>query len=217
MFCIAVFLDLKKAFDVCSHDILLAKLERMGIQGTALVWFKNYLSGRTQKVEISGSLSDSSPLDISVIQGSILGPILFLCYINDFWKITTLFTVLFADDGTCLGKGRNLGELTSYVNIELQKISNWFRANRMAVNTAKTKFIVFRTRGKIINPLDCQLFFNENEIGLPNNPDLIYPIERIYNEGNTKNFKLLGVLFDEFLSFDDHISNLCAKVSKSLF
>jgi hypothetical protein len=156
-------------------------------------------------------VSDSSPLDISVVQGSILGPILFLCNINDFWKITTLFTVLFADDGTCLGKGKNLGELTSYVNIELQKISNWFRTNRMAVNTAKTKFIVFRTRGKIINPLD------ENEIGLPNNPDLIYPIERIYNEGNTKSFKLLGVLFDEFLSFDDHISNLCAKVSKSLF
>ncbi len=84
MFCIAVFLDLKKAFDVCSHEILLAKLEKMGIQNVALKWFKNYLSGRTQQVDINGQLSESRNLDISVIQSSILGPILFLCYINDF-------------------------------------------------------------------------------------------------------------------------------------
>jgi hypothetical protein len=217
MFCIGVFLDLRKAFDVCSHEILLAKLERMGIQGTALEWFKNYLSERTMVVDINGSFSDPCSLDISVIQGSILGPILFLCYINDFWSATTLFSVLFADDGTCLGKGNELNALTLYVNSELQKISNWFRANRMAVNTAKTKFMIFRTRGKVINPLDCQLMFNENEIGLPENPELIHPVERIHNDGTTRNFKLLGVLFDEFLTFDDHISHLCAKVSKSLF
>ncbi len=87
----------------------------------------------------------------------------------------------------------------------------------MAVNTAKTKFMIFRTRGKAINPLDCQLMFNKNEIGLPEDPELIHPVERIYNDGTTRNFKLLGVLFDEFLTFDDHISHLCAKVSKSLF
>jgi hypothetical protein len=217
MYCIGVFLDLKKAFDVCSHSILLAKLNKMGIQGTALDWFKNYLSGRSQSVEINGILSDPLELDISVIQGSILGPILFLCYINDFWLVTTLFSVLFADDTTCLGKGKNLSDLTNYVNLELQKISNWFRANKMAVNANKTKFIVFRTRGKPINPLDCILYFNENEIGLPNNPNLIHEIERIHNGGKTKSFKLLGVLFDEYLSFDDHISHLCTKISKSLF
>ncbi len=103
--------------------------------------------------------------------------------LNDFWSITTLFSVLFADDGTCLGKGNDLNALTLYVNSELQKISNWFRANRMAVNTAKTKFMIFRTRGKAINPLDCQLMFNENEIGLPENPELIHPVERIHNDG----------------------------------
>ncbi len=202
---------------MCSHSILLAKLNRMGIQGTALEWFKNYLSGRSQKVEINGTLSDPLDIDISVIQGSILGPILFLCYINGFWTITSLFSVLFPDDTTGLGKGKNLRDLTIYVNNELQKIANWFGANKMALNVAKTKFMVFRTLGKIIDPQDCHLVYNSNEIGLPENQALIYPIERIHNEGETRSFKMLGVLFDEYLTFDDHISNVCTKISKSLF
>ncbi len=129
----------------------------MGIRGTALSWFKNYLAGRSQYVDINGTKSDALRLEISVIQGSILEPILFLCYINDFYSATTLFSVLFADDTICLGNGKNLNELTSYVNCELKKIANWFRSNKMAVNTAKTKFIVFRSRGKRIDPRDCQL------------------------------------------------------------
>jgi hypothetical protein len=217
MFCVGVFLDLRKAFDVCSHDILLKKLRKMGIRGTTYEWFKNYLQGRTQKVDINGNLSDALELSISVIQGSILGPILFLCYVNDFWKCTSLFSVLFADDTTCLTKGKNIVELINYVNHELKKIANWFRSNKMAVNTAKTKFIIFRSRGKAINNADCNLFFNSNEIGQPEDPSLIFPIERIYNDGITKNFKLLGVLFDEYLSFDDHIVGICKKISKSLF
>jgi hypothetical protein len=87
----------------------------------------------------------------------------------------------------------------------------------MAVNAAKTKFIVFRTRGKIINPQDCHLVFNDNKIGQPEDPSRIYDIERIHNDGSTKSFKLLGVLFDEYLSFDAHITYLCSKISKSLF
>ncbi len=87
----------------------------------------------------------------------------------------------------------------------------------MAVNTAKTKFIVFRTRGKIINPADCHLVYNGNEIGQPEDPSMVYDIERIHNNGTTKNLKLLGVLFDEFLAFEDHINSICTKISKSLF
>jgi hypothetical protein len=216
-YCIGVFLDLKKAFDVCSHEILLKKLEKMGIRGISYAWFKNYLSGRTQFVDINGNRSESLNIDISVIQGSILGPILFLCYINDFYAATTLFSVLFADDTTGLGKGKNLRDLTTYMNSELQKIANWFRSNKMAINTSKTKFIVFRTRGKRIDPADCQLVFNNNEIGQIQNPDLIFPITRVHCEGEEKSFKLLGVLFDEYLSFEAHITNLCNKISKSLY
>jgi hypothetical protein len=86
----------------------------------------------------------------------------------------------------------------------------------MAVNATKTKYIVFRTRGKPINPLDCNLAFNNIEIGVQNNPDLVYPIERTHNDGETKSFKLLGVLFDEYLSFDEHITHLCTNNSKTL-
>ncbi len=130
----------------------------MGIRGTALIWFKNYLTGRSQFVDINGNHCDALNIDISVIQGSILGPILLLCYINDindFYLATTLFTALFADDTTGLGKGKNLNELTTYVNGELQKIANWLRANKMAINTTKTKFIVFRMWGKRVDPNDC--------------------------------------------------------------
>jgi hypothetical protein len=99
--------------------------------------------------------------------------------------------------------------------MKLQKIANWFCSNKMALNASKTKFIVFRTRGKVINPLDCQLVYNGNEIGKPIIPELIYPIERIHNEGSTSSFKLLRVLFDEYLTFDDHIPHTCALKSPS--
>ncbi len=134
-YCIGVFLDLKKAFDVCSHSILLKKLSKMGINGNALKWFKTYLSGRSQKVDIKGNLSEAMQLDISVVQGSILGPILFLCYMNDLYSATALFSDLFADDTTCLSKGKKLNELIEFVNIELQKIALWFRAMHPKLNS----------------------------------------------------------------------------------
>jgi hypothetical protein len=87
----------------------------------------------------------------------------------------------------------------------------------MAVNTSKTKFIVFRTRGKRIDPRDCKLLFNTNEIGKTEDPNRIFEIKRIHNEGDEKSYKALGILLDEYLSFDEHISYLCAKISKSLY
>jgi hypothetical protein len=216
-YCIGIFLDLKKAFDVCSHDILLKKLQKMGIKDTAYTWFKSYLQGRTQCVDISNNFSDFAELDISVIQGSTLGPLLFLCYINDFWSATKLFSVLFADDTTCLAKDSNLQNLISYINTELQKIANWFRSNKMALNTSKTKYIIFRTHGKHINPEICNIVYNNTELGLEDDQNLISAIQRIHNNGEEKSFKLLGVHFDEYLSFDKHIVNLCSHLSKSLY
>jgi hypothetical protein len=217
MYCVGVFLDLKKAFDVCSHEILLKKIKKMGIVGTAHKWFSSYLKGRAQCVDISGNFSTFQELAISVIQGSTLGPILFLCYINDFWKCTSMFSALFADDTTGLAKGPVLKDLTCYVNEELRKMANWFRANKMMVNASKTKFIIFRTHNKPVNPDDCNIVYNSTEIGLPDDPNMITPIERISNSCNEKCFKLLGILLDEHLSFKYHIDMLCSKLSKSLY
>jgi hypothetical protein len=217
MYCVGVFLDLKKAFDVCSHSILLKKLKKMGINGTAHAWFSSYLQGRSQCVDIDGKFSEFLDLDISVIQGSTLGPLLFLCYINDFWRCTSMFSVLFADDTTSLAKGLILNDVITYVNCELQKMANWFRSNKMSVNASKTKYIIFRTQNKPVDPLICNIVYNSTELGLPDDPALISPIDRISFNNAESSFKLLGVLFDEHLSFKPHIDMLCAKISKSLY
>ena len=135
-------------FDVVPHNILLKKLKFFGITGTIWKWFQSYLQGRTQKVEINGTLSNTAFINISVLQGSILGPILFLCFINDLPNISKLLMLLFADDTGCFASDNNLNNLISTLNLELQKITNWMLANKMAVNTSKCKFIIFHNKGK---------------------------------------------------------------------
>jgi hypothetical protein len=220
-FCIGIFLDLKKAFDVCSHEILLKKLEKgFGIKGSVLLWFKNYLSNRPKIVDINGSLSQPKNINISVLQGSILGPIHFLWYINDLPNVTNLDTFLFADDTSGLKSGNNLPELIAQCNIELQKMANWFRANKMCVNTSKTKFIIFHTKGKKVDLQGSNLVFDNNEIGKIPDPGLVSPLERICNSNQNladKSYKLLGVYFDEHLTFEHHVRHICSKLSKSLF
>ena len=212
-FVIGIFLDLKKAFDTVSHDILLSKLKKIGISGTPLKWFTSYLSIRTQFTEIRGCKSNELAIDISVLQGSILGPILFLCFINDLHLATWLLTLLFADDTAVIDSDTDLPTLINRVNCEIQKIANWFRTNKMSVNVSKTKYIIFRPRGqKITLNLDENgILFNSNEIGQPEDPNKIFKLGRIYNDHPDKNertYKFLGVHLDEFLSFDTHCEKL---------
>jgi hypothetical protein len=127
-YCVGIFLDLRKAFDTVSHDILLKKLDKLGIKNVALNWFKSYLDSCTQRVEVNGHLSDVLCITCGVFQGSVLGPLLFLCYINYIFSATDLATFLFADDTTCLAKNKNLHDLISYVNTELNKLAIWFKA-----------------------------------------------------------------------------------------
>jgi hypothetical protein len=86
-----------------------------------------------------------------VFQRSILGPILFLCYINDIFNATSLATFLFADNSTCLAENKNLPDLICYVKAEFKKLATWFKANKMAVNVSKTNYVIFRTKGKRVN------------------------------------------------------------------
>ena len=156
-------MDLKKAFDVCSHSILLKKLKKLGVSGLDLKWFKSYLSDRKQCGDVNGKILSTKNIPISVLQGSILGPILFLCYINDLPGSTLLYTLLFADDTACLASGTNLPDLINHVNTELNKIAIWFRANKMAVNADKTKYIILHSKNKIVDPGNTILVFNNNE------------------------------------------------------
>jgi hypothetical protein len=216
---IGVFFDLKKAFDTCSHDILLMKLNKMGITGTAYSWFKSYLSERSQVVDINGNISRSRKIKISVLQGSVLGPILFLCFINDLYTSTSLFTLLFADDTFCLQSGEDLSELANSVNSEINKIAVWFRANKLAVNISKTKYIIFRMKGKKIeNP--PAIFYNSNEPNLPLDNSLISTLERYHDNHpshDCRAYKFLGIFLDEHLTLDTHVNHICSKLTRSLY
>jgi hypothetical protein len=137
----------------------------MGICGTTYNWFKNYLAGRTRFADINGNRSDPLEINISVIQGSILGLILFLCYVTTFSVQQHFFQNFFQIKYDRYRQRQKFAWFIHLCKCELQKIANWFRANKMAVSTSKTKFIIFRTRGKRINPEDCRLVFNSHKIG----------------------------------------------------
>jgi hypothetical protein len=218
-FCIGVFLDLKKAFDTVQHDILLRKLEKFGIKGTALNWFASYLSNRKQCVDINGVLSEFNDIIMSVFQGSSLGPILFLCFINDIYRCTNLNMFLFADDTNALSKHDNLSILIDSVNIELKKLALWFQANKLVINTSKTKYMIFRSKNRKIDMQGKNIYIDFNNDNSVFNPEKKVLLNRVHNNADSENqtYKLLGILFDEYLSFSQHLMYVHSKVSKSLF
>ena len=130
------------------------------------------MSGRRQIVDVNGCKSKQEDIDMSVIQGSILGPILFLIYIDDLPFSSLLETFIFADDTQGLKAGKNLPELIDEVNIELKKWAQWFRTNKMAVNVNKTKFIIFHTRGKKVDLDGKKIIFDNNDPSSPFNQNL---------------------------------------------
>ena len=211
----ACFLDLRKAFDMVDHDILFLKLENIGISNNSLAWLKSYLMNRKTFVSVNNTLSSNlCSLIRGVPQGSILGPLLFLIFINDLPNSSLLSTYLFADDTSALAKGHNLQNVGSFMNRELQHLGTWLRANKLAINTSKTKIIVFA------NNRDVGAFnfvFNNNDINTLHNPNLVLPLERITKQSPNPAVKLLGVFFDEGLTFDTHINKLKNKINSSLF
>ena len=144
----AVYLDLSKAFDTVDRSLLLKKLENYGIRGIPLELFKSYLSDRKQCTIINGTLSELLCIDLGVPQGSNLGPLLFLIYINDLPGASSLITKLFADDTCLLFSADSVGRLQNIANREINKIVYWMAANKLTLNHSKTKFMVITKNGR---------------------------------------------------------------------
>ena len=215
-FVVATFLDYQKAFDLVSHNILIEKLYSLGVRGRNLNWFRSYLSNRKMRVMVNGQLSSTEKtINRSVPQGSILGPLLFLIFINDMPNCTTLLSILFADDTTVLASGSDISVVGPMINNELNKIGVWLKANELSINTIKTKIMIFSNNKPI--PY-FRFLFNNNDFNYSQqNPDLITEVERIDSKSANPFFKMLGVLFDEKLSFDHHCTKVLKKINSALF
>ena len=130
-----IFIDLKKAFDTVNHKILLSKLEHYGVRDVLLNWFESYLTGRKQFVSFNGESSDLKNISCGVPQGSVLGPLLFLIYINDLPNVSEkLKFFLFADDTNIYYESNDLKDLENVINCELKHLSLWLKVNRLALN-----------------------------------------------------------------------------------
>ena len=200
---LAIFIDLTKAFDTCSVEILLSKLNHYGFRDVANLWFKNYLTGRTQFTSVRGENSSLRDILCGVPQGSILGPILFILLINDLPNASKFFSLLYADDTTLEMSSQNLIELYLDAKIELDKIADWFRANKLTLNISKTKYILFRDKSQYVDFSGLNLSIENEEI------------ERIGEDCKEKFFKFVGVHLDEHLTWQYHINHVRGKAASA--
>ena len=198
-FTIGVFIDLSKAFDTVDHSILLKKLSYYGVRNNNLKWFTSYLSNRKQYISTDEYNTEMETISCGVPQGSILGPLLFLIFVNDFPQSTLLDPIMFADDTNLFYSNKNIISLFEVVNKELVNIV-WFQANKLSLNANKTKYVFFHKPRKKKNiPLNLPIL-KINQIEIKREQAL----------------KFLGVMIDENLNWKCHTDILLNKISKNV-
>ena len=192
-----VFIDLCKAFDTVDHHILLDKLEYYGIRGIAHKWFSSYLSNRSQFVSLGQMESGPQQILCGVPQGSVLGPLLFLLYVNDLHKCSNVPDFhLFADDTNIFLQDQNLKSLELKINEELDKVNQWLQSNRLSLNIDKTNFVIFHPPQRKPQPVSLKISGR--------------PVEQMTY------VKYLGLIIDCHLNWKKHAHEVSKKISRGI-
>ena len=193
-----IFLDFAKAFDTVNHEILFGKLENYGIRGLPLIWFKSYLSNRKQVVKIGQCVSRIKTITCGVPQGSVLGPLLFLIYVNDIHVSSPKVKFnLFVDDTCIFHSSKQLSSSEKELNIILENVANWLKAKKLNLNVKKSNLLLFKldrntTKEKLNIHLDTEIF-EQKEFA-----------------------KYLGIYIDENLTWHNHMQMTINKISKGI-
>ena len=192
-------MDLSKAFDTVDHDILLHKCEHYGIRDQALLWLKSYLYDRRQYTLANGVKSSEKTVEYGVPQGSVLGPLLFLIYVNDIAEAAKSHKMrLFADDSNVFVTAEDPVTLKSQMNEVIEKMCNWFQDNKLTVNAKKTQFPIFTTP-------------NQN---VPQNLNSIKVLGKLIKRSDSA--KYLGIHLDDKLKWQAHIDDLAGRLTKTI-